>query len=117
AAFQHTYRTSLNGQDRDFYRSDLTAQGGSDYRVNLCNPGNIVANGVSYAIPAGGASRTNLVAGTSNKCDNVKFTDILPQQEINGGTITFDQDITDGIRFFADGYASRRDGFRRSAVV
>ena len=117
ASFQHTYRTALSGLDRDFYQSDLTSRGGSDYRVSLCAPGNIVAGGASYAIPATGATATNLVRGTTNRCDNVKFTDILPQQEVNGGALTFDQKLADGINFYVDAYANRRNAFRRSAVV
>jgi iron complex outermembrane receptor protein len=117
ASFQHTYRSNLSGRDRDFYNADLTGRGGADYRVSQCAPGNIVTGGRSYAIPAGGATPGNLAAGTVNKCDNLKAIDLVPQQEINAGTINFDQDITDGIRFYADVYASRRDALRRGQVA
>lgn len=117
-AGQHSYRSALPGLSRDFYRSDLTASGGSDYRVDLCNTGNIVIGSTNYAIPAGGATPTNLVAGTKNLCDNIRSaTDILPQQETNSVALTFDQDITDSIRFFADALYSKRSGFRRSTVA
>lgn len=117
ASFQHTYRSNLSGRDRDFYGADLTERGGADYRVTQCAPGNIVTGGRSYAIPAGGATPGNLVAGTANKCDNLKAIDLVPQQEINAGTINFDQDITDGIRFYADAYGARRDAVRRGQVA
>ena len=117
ASFQHTYRSNLSGRDRDFYGADLTSRGGADYRVTQCAPGNIVTGGRSYAIPQGGATPGNLVPGTVNKCDNLKAIDLVPQQEINAGTINFDQDITDGIRFYADVYASRRDAVRRGQVA
>lgn len=124
-AGQHSFRSTLSGLDRDFYRSDLTSAGGADYRVTACNPGNIsITTGTgaaavtrTYAIPAGGASSSNLVAGTLNRCDNVKVTDILPRQETNSATFTFDQDITEGVRFFADALYAKRNGFRRSAVA
>lgn len=117
AAFQHTYRSNLSGLDRDFYGADLTARGGADYRVSQCSPGNIVTGGTSYAIPQGGATSANLVPGTVNKCDNLKGIDLLPQQELNSMVLTFDQDITDGIRFYADVSASRRDALRRAQTA
>lgn len=117
ASFQHTYRTNLSGLHRDFYGADLSDRGGADYRVTQCAPGNIVTGGTSYAIPAGGATTDNLVAGTSNKCDNLKAIDLVPQQEINSAALTFDQDISDGIRFYADVYAARRDAQRRGQTA
>lgn len=114
---QHSYRSALSGASRDFYLSDLTALGGKDYRVTQCNPGNITIGLTTYAIPTGGATSANLVAGTVNRCDNIKVTDILPQQESNSVFLTVDQDITDDIHFFADAMWARRDGFRRSAVA
>jgi iron complex outermembrane recepter protein len=121
-AGQHSYRSALNGTKRDFYNSDLRPLGGADFRVTgLCFPGNIqIANAgvtTNYPIPAGGATAANLVAGAAPRCDNIKTTDILPQQETNSVSLTFDQEIGDSIRFFADGLFARRDGLRRSAVV
>ncbi len=120
-AGQHSYRSALSGLDRDFYNSDLRARGGADYRVTQCFPGNLqIANAgvtTNYAIPAGGATSANLVAGTTNRCDNIKSTDILPEQETNSVSLTFDQDITDRLHLFIDGLWARRDGFRKSAVV
>jgi len=117
AAFQHTYRSNLSGAHRDFYGADLTSRGGADYRVTQCAPGNVVVGGVSHAIPAGGATPGTLIPGTVNKCDNLKDIDLVPQQELNSATLTFDQEISDGIRFYADAYASRRDMLRRSQVA
>ncbi len=113
-AGQHSYRTALSGQDRNFYSMDLTGSGGGDYRQTQCNPGNIIVGSTSYAIPAGGASPGNLIAGTSNRCDTLKYTDLLPRQEINSATVTLDQDFGDSIHFFADGIYARRDGFRKA---
>jgi iron complex outermembrane receptor protein len=115
-AFQHSYRSNVNGRDRDFYQADLRPRGGLDYRSNLCAPGNIVVGGVSYAIPEGGATSANLVPNTQNLCDDITYTDIIPQQEYNSASLTFDQDITNGVRFYFDGYLARRDFSRLTAT-
>lgn len=116
-AYQHSYRSSLNGTDRDYYRSNLTSSGGTDYRVTQCAPGNIVLGTQSYAIPAGGATSTNLVAGTVNRCDNIRNQDILPQQKFNAASLTFDQEITDNLSMFVDAYGSIRELERASATA
>jgi iron complex outermembrane receptor protein len=110
-SFENGYHTALSGRDRDFFRGDLTAVGGGDYRVTLCNPGNITVSGVSYAIPAGGvtaANRSALVAGTVNRCDNLKIADLVPRQNRNSMAFTFDQELTDSISIFGDGFATKR---------
>ena len=120
-AGQHSHHTALSGLDRDFYASDLRPLGGNDYRVTQCNPGNmqfaIAGVTTNFAIPAGGATPANLVAGTTNRCDNAKVTDIVPEQEINSASLTFDQELGDNAKLFIDALWARRDGFRRSAVV
>jgi iron complex outermembrane receptor protein len=80
AAYEYSSRSSLSGLDRDFFRGDLTGEGGRDFRVAQCNPGNIVVGGVSHAIPAGGvtaATAAQLVPGTTNRCDNAQYQDLL----------------------------------------
>jgi len=112
AAFQNDYHNALNGQDRDFYTGDLRSRGGGDFRSTQCAPGNIIIAGTSYAIPTGGITRANasqLVAGTSNKCDNLKYADIIPRQERNSGTFTFNQEFGGGISLYADGFLTRRE--------
>src|SRR5690606_18803172 len=53
-AYEYSFRSNLNGADRDFFRADQRSRGGPDYRPTQCNPGSIVVGGVSYAIPEGG---------------------------------------------------------------
>ena len=75
-AYEYSFHSNLNGLDRDFFRGDLTARGGRDFRVVQCNPGNIVVGGVSHAIPATGvttATAAQLVPGTTNRCDNAQY--------------------------------------------
>jgi iron complex outermembrane receptor protein len=111
-AVENGFHSALSGADRDFYNADLRARGGSDFRSTNCNPGNIVIGGVSYPIPAGGvttANRSALVASTApNKCDNLKFADLIPLQDRNSLATTFDQNLTQNLQVFGDGFASKR---------
>ena len=54
AALEYSFHSNLNGADRDFFRGDLTARGGRDFRVAQCSPGNIVVGGVSLCDPRDG---------------------------------------------------------------
>ncbi|WP_417318711.1 TonB-dependent receptor plug domain-containing protein [Emcibacter sp.] len=116
-AYEHVYRSNLSGDDRDFFTSDQTASGGNDYRVNRCSPGNIIADGVSYAIPGSGVTQATageLVAGTSNLCDSNIGQDLIPEQEYDSFNATFTHEINDTIAIFADGFFSKRDFVRKS---
>lgn len=111
-AVENGFHSALSGRDRDFYRGDLTARGGNDFRVTLCNPGTITVGGRTYPIPAGGvtpATNAALVAGAANRCDNAKIADLLPRQNHYSSSFTFNQEIGDRVRIFADGFASRRE--------
>ena len=115
AAYENAYRSNLNGRDRNYFRA---LQSGNDYRVPQCDPGNIIVGGVSYAIPAGGVTPANaasLTAGTQNLCEPRVEQDMLPEQEINSGSFTFNYELTDWLEFFADGFYSQRDFNRKPA--
>ena len=110
--YEHTYHSDLNGQNRSYFESDQTGNGGGDYRSVMCNPGNIVVGGVSYAIPPGGvtpANATALLPNTTNRCDVAKYQDILPEVENNNIAMDFDQKITDSISIYGDGTYSWRN--------
>lgn len=112
AAYEYSSRDNLSGLDRDFFRGDLTSRGGRDFRVVQCNPGNIVVGGVSHAIPATGvtpATANTLAPGTTNRCDNAQYQDLLPEQERHSFISTFDLDISERIKLFADGFWTRRE--------
>ena len=113
AAYEYSFHSNLNGVDREFFRGDLTSRGGRDFRVAQCNPGNIVvAGGVSHAIPAGGvtaATASQLVPGTTNRCDNAQFQDLLPEQERNSFVTTFNHEFSDRFRLFGDAFWTRRE--------
>lgn len=110
-AYEYNNHSALNGRHRDYYRSDLREFGGSDFRVTQCNPGTIALGGANYAIPAGGvtgANRDQLIAGTTNLCDNFKNQDLIPEVSRHSVALTFDQRITDWLEFYADGFAVHR---------
>ncbi|MEA3003064.1 MAG: iron complex outerrane recepter protein [Sphingomonadales bacterium] len=110
-AYEHVERSNLNGDDRPFFRSNQTAFGGRDYSVLRCSPGTIRAGANSYAIPPGGVTQANassLVAGTSNRCDDLQGQDLVPAQRYDSVNGTFTFDVTDWLTFFADGFYSRR---------
>jgi iron complex outermembrane receptor protein len=118
--FENSYKSALNGADRDFFTGNLTAQGGGDFRSTQCAPGNVVISGVSYAIPAGGVTKAGaatLVAGTANKCDNSKVQDLLPKQDRNSFAFTLNHDLGRGISVYADGFASRREFMFKPAAL
>lgn len=119
-AFEHVNRSNLNGDDRSFFRSDQRAFGGNDYRTTRCAPGTISAGGVNYAIPAGGvtqATAASLVAGSTNRCDDLVGQDLFPEQKYNSVNATFTQDITEWLTFFADGFYSKRKFQRNPAFA
>ena len=109
---EHSLHNPLRGTSRDFYTAYQVPMGGNDYRVTNCNPGTIVTGGKTYAIPAGGvtpATANLLVAGTSNLCDPLKYTDLIPGQSHDGGAATFDQRVTSWLKIFGDAFYTRRN--------
>ena len=113
AAGEYAKNNNLFGSELDFYTSDNRSRGGRDLRGTNCAPGTIVAGGVNYAIPAGGVTSANvgsLVAGTRNQCEFLDIAQVIPDQERWSGVAAISQEITDGIRIFADGFYSRRSG-------
>ncbi|HEX6636097.1 MAG TPA: TonB-dependent receptor, partial [Steroidobacteraceae bacterium] len=112
AAYEYGYHSSLNGLDRDFFRGDLSARGGRDFRVVQCNPGNIVVGGVSHAIPTGGvtpATAGSLAPNTTNRCDNAQYQDLMPEQKRHSFVTTFDHEINERVKLFGDAFWTRRE--------
>lgn len=113
AAGEYAKNNNLFGSELDFYTSDNRSRGGRDLRGTNCAPGTIVAGGVNYAIPTGGVTSANvgsLVAGTRNLCEFRDIAQVIPDQERWSGVAAISQDVTDGVRIFADGFYSRRSG-------
>ncbi|NJC04382.1 iron complex outermembrane receptor protein [Sphingomonas kaistensis] len=117
-AYEHVYRSNLSGDDRSFFRSDQRAFGGNDYSVTRCAPGTITAGGVTYAIPAGGLTPANagsLIAGTTNRCNDLIGQDLIPEQQYDSGNMTLTQEFGDRVTLFADGFYSKRKFVRQPA--
>lgn len=109
-AYEYTGHTDLEGRDRSFFTADLRPFGGADNRATLSVPGNIVANGISYALPAGNGRVTTgqLVAGTTNRLDQYAGQDILPTQDRHSVFSSGRYDLTEHLALDYDGYWSRR---------
>jgi iron complex outermembrane receptor protein len=115
-AYEHVFRSNLNGLDRDFFVNDQRPWGGNDFRTTLCSPGTITAAGVTYAIPEGGvtpATAGSLVPGTRNLCNTSIGQDLFPEQEYDSLNTTWTIDLTDRLTFFGDGFYSDRQYVRQ----
>ena len=111
-AYEFTENDSLNSTERrNFWSQDQRARGGDDFRQSTCYPGNIIASGVSYALPQSSAGQpidpASLVANTRNLCDNA-ITDIIPAQKRHSALFSVRQDLTDRMRLNVGGYYSRK---------
>jgi iron complex outermembrane recepter protein len=111
-AVEDGQHSNLNGVDRDFFRSDLRANGGADNRVTQCYPGNVVVGTTTYPIPASNVSAATLVAGTASRCDNIKYIDLIPEQDHKAAAFTYDQSFGDKFSVFGQGYWARREFVR-----
>lgn len=117
-AYEHVERSNLSGDDRDFFTSDQRASGGSDYRIVRCAPGNINADGTTFAIPATGVTQATagqLTAGSLNKCDELDNQDLIPRQKYDSVNSTGRFELTDWLDVFYDGFYSKRSFYRNSA--
>jgi len=119
-AYEHADRDNLSGDDRDYFRSDQSVRGGSDYRVTRCAPGTLRIGTTTYALPAGALNATNvaaLVAGSTNKCNDLIGQDLFPQQKYDSANFTGSYNFTDTVSFFADGFYSKRSFERLPAYA
>jgi iron complex outermembrane receptor protein len=119
-AYEHVERENLSGDDRDFFRSDQRGDGGKDYRVTRCNSGTLRIGSTTYAIPAAGlttATAGSLVAGSSNRCDDLVGQDLFPNQEYDSFSSTASYELSDGITLLADGFYSKRSFDRLPAFA
>ncbi|WP_370243161.1 TonB-dependent receptor plug domain-containing protein [Marisediminitalea sp.] len=83
----HAQNDEVFGKDRDFITGDSTANGGGDYRSNLCNPGTITVDGVNYKMD----SRE---AGT-NTCDPTDGISYVPKEKKTTIYASLQQDLND----------------------
>jgi iron complex outermembrane receptor protein len=124
-SYEYYDRSRLRATDRDYYRADLTRFGGSNFIPSTgstaftSNPGTIVAGGLTYAIPTGqngeGLTFADLgPAGSRNILDPQRAIDIQPQQRRHSLVGSVEQELTPGIRVFADAFYSQREFVKRN---
>jgi iron complex outermembrane receptor protein len=110
---EYSRNSALFGRELDFFQDDNRDRGGRDLRATFCNPGTISVGGSSYAIPTGGVTPATvglLTPGTSNRCFYNGLEAVIPEQQRYNVVGAVSQEITDGIRLFADGFYSYRKG-------
>jgi iron complex outermembrane recepter protein len=110
-AYEHAFRSNLNGADRSFNTSNLTPWGGPDYRVTQCSPGTLTYQGQTYALPAqfSATNAGSLTAGTRNLCDPQSLQDLFPEQTYDSVSSTVTYEITANFEVLFDGYYNKRD--------
>ncbi|MFN3511880.1 MAG: TonB-dependent receptor domain-containing protein [Phenylobacterium sp.] len=120
-AYELQRRDALPAAARPFSASaDLRRFGGRDQRQANSFPGNIQrtdpVTGITapyWAIPAGqngvGLQPGDLQAGTANRGEPRKGSDLLPQQTLNAVYLALDQAVGEGFELTADArYSARR---------
>lgn len=113
-AYEHAFRSNLNGADRAFNVSDLTPWGGPDYRVNQCSPGTLIFGGKTYALPDQLTSSNvgSLQAGTQNICDPLAQQDLFPEQKYDSVNATATLEVVPNVELLFDGYYNKRSFVR-----
>ncbi|WEK43407.1 MAG: TonB-dependent receptor [Candidatus Sphingomonas colombiensis] len=107
-SYAYVWHNDILGIDRGYASADRRSNGGGDFRVTTCAPGNIQVGTVNYAIPG-------LVAGTVNKCDQNAYADLFPREQRNSVFGSFTQRLNDSVNFSMTAYWSRRDTTFREA--
>lgn len=111
-AYEYYDRTALPASDRAYATEDLRAFGGLNYGSPFASPGNILAGGQTFAIPAGstgvGLTASQLQGGQTNLADQVRATDLLPDQQRHSVYGSIHQDLGWNTTLFAQGLFAER---------
>ena len=106
-------RGGIMQSDREEIFQDLRAFGGPDLRQTFSSPGNILANGTTYAIPRGQDGTLlmtgNFAAGTQNRTDESEFKSLLVNQEQDNFIAYVEQDLSENFKVWGEGYYSDRN--------
>jgi iron complex outermembrane receptor protein len=106
-------RGALPSSARRYTASDLTSLGGSNFDTDLSNPGTLLVNGQTYAIPAGqngtGLNTSNFVAGTRSLSNVYQSTDILPSQKRWSFYGSVKESLQDDVAVYGNAMISRRE--------
>lgn len=116
ATYEYTQRNSLHARDRRATRDqDLRSRGGSDFRSITGNPGTIVVDDQTWAIPSGqdgiGLTEDDFAGleGTRNRYNQNEMTDVLPEQKRHSFFGQIGQQAGSRLKFDADILFAQRD--------
>ncbi|MGC1302698.1 MAG: TonB-dependent receptor, partial [Caulobacteraceae bacterium] len=111
-AYEYYDRTALPAADRPYATEDLVPFGGQDYRSPFAAPGNILAGAASFAIPQGstgvGLTPSQLLPGQTNLSDQIRATDLLPDQQRHSVYGSLHQDLGWDTTVFVQGLFAER---------
>ena len=111
-------RDALPASARPYAVSNLTPFGGGDFDSFLSYPGNLLVNGVPYAIPKGQdgthLSPSELIPGSLNLQNKYQDADIIPQQKRLSLYTSGRKNFGDRLSFFADVLYSHREADERT---
>lgn len=118
-------REALAARARDYAAdSDLRPFGGSNFSTNQGNPGTITrigATAVTYAIPTGQNGETlseaDLLPGVVNYRNAQADDDLLPEQESTSLFVTFEQELSPSVSFYAEAIATEREALLRDTQL
>jgi len=96
---------NILGGDRDFIHADNRPFGGSDFRIQNCDPGNVTVGGVVYGLPS-------LTPG-ANLCDENEIVDFYPREERHSVFGSLNQDIGENVTLDLTAYYSTRETLRQ----
>lgn len=107
ASYEHTYQSALPASAHSsLYTDDFSPYGGSP-APDFAAPGNVVVNGVDYAIPAGqnGQSLTLSqlgAAGVANRQNSWTGMDAMPLEQADHFALNLEQNLTPWLQLIGD---------------
>ena len=100
-SYEYFSHDDIINSERDYYQVDLRSQGGSDFRTQNCPTPNIIAGGVTYALPGRAAGTRNLCAPTLNAT-------FYPAEKRHSGYASLYQELAPNLTFEANGFYTWR---------
>ena len=111
--YQHYERSALHYEDRDYTASaDKTSFGGTDFRPNQSNPGNILAGAQTFPIPRSqdgtALEASDLQPGPATRQNFFQGAQLLPRRRLDVVYVTGSQRLTESVELFAEARHSER---------
>lgn len=111
-SYNYSQHSELLGKDRDWVFYPKTTIDGVVATSFLCSPGNVTAGNAISNIPAavyGINAAGNLVAGTTNQCDNSDYASIYPKEHRHSVMAGLNQELSDSLTFDVRAFYTNRD--------